>query len=171
LPMMRLSAGLIVAAFALLAGVTGVSASAADRRTVPSGQSIASTRFPYFGSNRPESRYRQVLGVVAVPPAFMRQVVHTRQTPWPYWRKQGLVVRASGKAVTHHHRAEDLAQASRDHLGQTASARLARSGLKAATRLRASGTPTPGASSFVLRQHVSRSSSVSGAAPPRCDSA
>ena len=100
MPMMRPSAGLIVAALALLAGVTALSASSADRRTVPCGQSIASTRFPYFGSSRPENRYRQVLGVVAVPPAFMRQVVPIRQMPWAYWRKQGLVVSASGKAVT-----------------------------------------------------------------------
>jgi hypothetical protein len=99
LPMMRLSTGLIVATLAALAGVTALSASSANSRTVPCGQSIASTRFPYFGSNRPENRYRQVLGVVAVPPAFMRQVVPTRQMPWAYWRKQGLVVSASGKAV------------------------------------------------------------------------
>src|SRR3954447_15721159 len=98
--MMRLLAGLIVSAFALLAGVTALSVSAADRRTVPRGEAIASTRFPYFGSSRPENRYRQVLGVVAVPPAFMRQVVPTRQMPWAYWRKQGLVVSASGKALT-----------------------------------------------------------------------
>ena len=98
--MMRLSAGLIVAALALLAGVTALSASPPDRRTVPCGESIASTRFPYLGSSRPENRYRQMLGVVAVPPAFMRQVVPTQQMPWAYWRKQGLVVSASGKAVT-----------------------------------------------------------------------
>jgi len=98
--MMRLSVGLIVAVLALLAGATDLSASAADRLIVPCGQSIASMRFPYFGSSRPGNRYRQVLGVVAVPPAFMRQVVSTRQMPWAYWRKQGLVVSASGKAVT-----------------------------------------------------------------------
>jgi len=98
--MMRLLAGLIVSAFALLAGVTALSVSAADRRTVPCGESIASTRFPYFGSSRPENRYRQVLGVVAVPPAFMPQVVPTGKMPWAYWRKQGLVVSASGKTVT-----------------------------------------------------------------------
>jgi hypothetical protein len=97
---MRLSACLIVAALALLARVTAPSASAAERPIVPCGQSIASTRFPYFGSSRPENRYRQVLGVVSVPPAFMRQVVPTRQMPWPYWRKQGLVVSAGGRAVT-----------------------------------------------------------------------
>jgi hypothetical protein len=41
-----------------------------------------------------------LLGVVAVPPAFMRQVVPTRQMPWAYWHKQGLLVSASGEAVT-----------------------------------------------------------------------
>ena len=41
-----------------------------------------------------------MLGVVAVPPAFMRQVVPTRQKPWAYWHKQGLVIRATGEAVT-----------------------------------------------------------------------
>jgi hypothetical protein len=38
--------------------------------------------------------------VLAVPPAYMRQVVATGDTPWGYWRKQGLVVRATGEAVT-----------------------------------------------------------------------
>jgi hypothetical protein len=33
-----------------------------------------------------------VLGVVSVPPAYLRQVVATHERPWAYWRKAGLVV-------------------------------------------------------------------------------
>ncbi len=58
------------------------------------------TKFPYVGSSRPRDRYRLVLGVVSVPPAFLEQVVPTNSTPWAYWRKAGLVVRASGESVT-----------------------------------------------------------------------
>jgi hypothetical protein len=97
---MRFSAALPVVGFAVLAGMTASSASSADGRTVPCWDIIDYTKFPYFGNSRPEYRYRQVLGVVAVPPAFMRQVVPTRQKPWTYWHKQGLVIRATGEIVT-----------------------------------------------------------------------
>jgi hypothetical protein len=58
------------------------------------------TRFPYLGNRQPEHRYRLVLGVVSVPPAYLAQIVPTGEWPWRYWRKQGLVVRASGESVT-----------------------------------------------------------------------
>ena len=35
-----------------------------------------------------------------MPPAYMAQIVPTGERPWRYWRKQGLVVRASGESVT-----------------------------------------------------------------------
>ncbi|HSS79656.1 MAG TPA: hypothetical protein VLK24_00530 [Gaiellaceae bacterium] len=43
--------------------------------------------------------YRLVLGVVSVPPARLTQVVASGSTRWPYWRKAGLVVRASSLPV------------------------------------------------------------------------
>jgi hypothetical protein len=38
---------------------------------------------------------RVVLGVVAVPPAYIPQTVASGERAWPYWSKSGLVVRAS----------------------------------------------------------------------------
>src|ERR1035437_1570555 len=98
--MMRFLAAMSVVGLAALTGVTALSASSLDSRTVPCGDVIGSTKFPYIGNSSPQDRYRQVLGVVAVPPAYMRQVVPTRQKPWAYSHKQGLVVRATGQAVT-----------------------------------------------------------------------
>ena len=80
--------------------MTASSASSAAGRTVSCSDIIDYTRFPYVGNSRPENRYRQVLGLVAVPPAFMQQVVPTHQKAWTYCHKQGLVIRAAGKAVT-----------------------------------------------------------------------
>ncbi|MBA3735259.1 MAG: hypothetical protein H0W90_08685 [Actinobacteria bacterium] len=97
---MRLLAAISAVGLAALTSVIAPSASSADGRTIPCAQSIATTKFPYLGSSRPEGRYRQVLGVVAVPPAYMRQVVPTNQKPWAYWHKQGIVIRATGQLVT-----------------------------------------------------------------------
>jgi hypothetical protein len=98
---MRVFAAPIVVALALVAGVTTPSASTADVvHTVPCHDTIGFTKFPYLGNSRPEHRYRQVLGVVAVPPAYMQQVVASGQKLWPYWHKQGLVIRATGESVT-----------------------------------------------------------------------
>jgi hypothetical protein len=98
---MNVFAALIVLGLALVAGVTTPSASTAEvGRTVPCAEVIGFTKFPYLGNSRPEYRYREVLGVVAVPPAYMRQVVHSSQKLWPYWHKQGLVIRATGESVT-----------------------------------------------------------------------
>ena len=44
--------------------------------------------------------YRVVLGIVSVPPARLRQVVASGSRRWPWWRKAGLVVRASDTPVT-----------------------------------------------------------------------
>jgi hypothetical protein len=65
---------------------------AASVRTVPCDERIDTTRFPYAG-------YRVVLGVVAVPPAYLQQVVATRTRAWAYWRKAGLVVRAGAPTL------------------------------------------------------------------------
>jgi hypothetical protein len=44
--------------------------------------------------------YRVVLGIISVPPARLDQVVPTHSAPWAYWRKAGLVVRASQRWVS-----------------------------------------------------------------------
>jgi hypothetical protein len=44
--------------------------------------------------------YRVVLGIVSVPPAHLVGVVKTDLTPLAYWRKAGLVIRASHIRVT-----------------------------------------------------------------------
>jgi hypothetical protein len=93
--------------FALIALVTlavaaaaGLTAQATPGRTVPCGDSIDTTRFPYLGSSQPTERYRLVLGAVSVPPAYLRQVVATNERPWRYRRKAGIVVRGDGGPVT-----------------------------------------------------------------------
>jgi hypothetical protein len=95
---MRFSAPFL--GFVVLAGMTASSASSVVGRTVPCSEIIDYTKFPYVGNSRPEYRYRQVLGVVSVPPAFMQQVVPTGQRPWAYWHKQGLVIGATQNTVT-----------------------------------------------------------------------
>lgn len=82
------------------AAAAALSASAAAPRTVPCGDSIDTTRFPYLGSSRAQQRYRLVLDAVSVPPAYLQQVVATKQRPWRYWRKAGLVLRGNGGPVT-----------------------------------------------------------------------
>ena len=42
-----------------------------------------------------------MLDAVAVPPAYLAQIERDESsTKWPWWRKAGLVVRATGKPVT-----------------------------------------------------------------------
>jgi hypothetical protein len=92
----------VLALLALL-GTVAVSAQAARRaaaRTVPCFEIIDHPAFPYVGSNDPARRYRLVLGVVSVPPAYLAQVVETNERPWAYWRKAGLVVRAGSGPIT-----------------------------------------------------------------------
>jgi hypothetical protein len=90
----RIGRAVVALALAALAG-TAVSAGAPrGRPTVPCSDVIAGV-----ASGR-ENGYRIVLGVVSVPPSYLRVVVPTRKTPWPYWRKAGIAVRAGGAAVT-----------------------------------------------------------------------
>src|ERR1700726_3843225 len=69
--------------------------SPAARPVVPCDEIILDTKFPYRTGG-----YRAVLGVVAVPPLYLRQVVPTQSKPWAYWRKAGLVVRAGSPQVS-----------------------------------------------------------------------
>jgi hypothetical protein len=48
---------------------------------------------PYIGANKPEDRYRLVLRVVSVPPAYREQIVRNGTEPWLYFFKAGLVIR------------------------------------------------------------------------------
>jgi hypothetical protein len=43
--------------------------------------------------------FHVVLGVVSVGPAFLEGVVPTPGEPWPFWRKQGINIRAGSPAV------------------------------------------------------------------------
>ena len=97
---MRLPAPMVALGLAMSAGMAASPASPAGVRTVPCGDVIASTPYQYVGDDRPGYRYRRVLGVVAAPPAYMRGVAPSGEQPWSYWRKQGLVVRATRLAVT-----------------------------------------------------------------------
>ena len=76
------------------------SAASPGIRVVPCGASIATTAFPYLGSHRSAGRYREVLGVVSAPPAYMPQVLPTNHRPWAFWHKQGIVLRATRQTVT-----------------------------------------------------------------------
>jgi hypothetical protein len=89
-----------VGTLALASAIVTDAQAATGGRTVPCREMIGATRFPYLGSRDPAHRYRQVLGSVAAPPAFMTQTAETGDTRWPYWHKQGLVVRAAHAPVT-----------------------------------------------------------------------
>jgi hypothetical protein len=89
-----------VTTYATLAAVAASAAVAAHATatstrvpTVPCRDVIGQARSGHDGG------YRVVLGVVSVPPARLTQVVPTGERRWPYWRKAGLVVRASGVSV------------------------------------------------------------------------
>jgi hypothetical protein len=91
--MVRLT-GLALVAAVCCAAAFGPSA-ASLTPVVPCDEIILDTKFPYRTDG-----YRVVLGSVAVPPSYLRQVVPTHTTPWAYWRKAGLVVRAGAPRVT-----------------------------------------------------------------------
>ena len=92
----------VVIAVLTLSGVADVgtaSGASARHRIVPCSESVDQTRFPYIGSNVPKDRYRLVLGVVSVPPAFHKQLVRNGTEPWPYFFKAGLMIRTTGQSV------------------------------------------------------------------------
>jgi hypothetical protein len=97
---LRIAVLCATAGLAFAAGAMPSTASPTSGRTVPCGESIDINKFPYVGGNRPQYRYRLVLDAVSVPPAYLAQVVPIGETPWAYWRKAGLVVRAGGPVVS-----------------------------------------------------------------------
>jgi len=82
-----------------VAATAALAISAGVQRTVPCDESIDTTPFPYLGNAQPQYRFRSILNAVSVPPADLQQVIATKQSPWRYWHKAGLVVRAR-RAVT-----------------------------------------------------------------------
>lgn len=90
-----------IVALALAAAVTATSSRSSLQsapRSVPCSEIIDHTNWPYLGSR--DYRYRPVLRVLSVAPAYISQVVRLRDGAWPYWEKAGLVVRAAGGPVT-----------------------------------------------------------------------
>jgi hypothetical protein len=96
----------LVVAVALMSLVV-VLAAAAGSSADPAQTASAFALPPTVGCDKsidnlpPDRRfgYRVVLGAVAVPPAFLPQVVATPGQSWPFWRKAGLVVRAGSPVV------------------------------------------------------------------------
>jgi hypothetical protein len=84
---------------ALLAVLLGLAAPAPER-TVTCRDAVERVVFPYRGGPSPAQRYRTVLGSVSMPPAHLPEVSDTRERPWRYWRKQGIVVRAGASPVS-----------------------------------------------------------------------
>ena len=79
----------------VVAAVVGVAARATPPPpTVPCADIIGQAKSGH------DSGYRLVLGIVSVPPAYRAQVVATHSTPWAYWRKAGLVIRATRAPVS-----------------------------------------------------------------------
>ena len=97
---MRSRAVVLVACCA--AAVASLSEAAVEaERTVPCSEAIGATRFPYLGSNQRRLQYRLVLASVSVPPAYLRQQAFpSGRAAWPYFKKSGMVIRATGEAVT-----------------------------------------------------------------------
>lgn len=96
----RIAVVIVVLALSGLTAVGIGSGASSRQRTVPCSETIDITRFPYLGSNRPQERYRLVLGVISAPRAFFRQVVFGNgYANWPYFFKAGMVIRGGGKGV------------------------------------------------------------------------
>jgi hypothetical protein len=93
---MRVAVLIVVPALSLLIGAAAQSGSAPPS-TVSCESVILDSRFPH----RTEG-YRLVLGVVSVPPAYLRQVVPTGRRPWAYFRKNGIVIRGGSPPVDVH---------------------------------------------------------------------
>jgi hypothetical protein len=94
---MRIATLIAALALAALGGAAARSAPASPPSSVSCESIILVSRFPHRTGG-----YRLVLGVVSVPPAYLRQVVPTGRRPWAYFRKNGLVVRGGSPPVDVH---------------------------------------------------------------------
>ena len=97
---MRRTIILLAACCAVLTAAVTPLAAEAPRRTVPCAEIIDTTRFPFVGSADRRYRSRLVLGAVSAPPVHIPQTSPTGSKPWTQFSKWGMVVQASGKAVT-----------------------------------------------------------------------
>jgi hypothetical protein len=88
-----------IAALLAAVGLAGVAVSAHATSSPPVPTVPCDEVIGQASSSR-ENGYQPVLGVVSVPPAYLRQVVHLPGQRWPYWRKAGLVVRAGRSVVS-----------------------------------------------------------------------
>lgn len=84
---------LLLVVVVVVAGLTAAAASSAPTPTVTCDKIILPAGSGTAGG------YRVVLGVVSVPPAYLRQVVATGSRPWTHWRKAGLVIRGNSLPV------------------------------------------------------------------------
>jgi hypothetical protein len=91
---MRGAAAIIAFVVAAVVGVAARGAASPPPPIVPCDDIIGQAESGH------DSGYRLVLGFVSVPPARLVQVVATHATPWAYWRKAGLVIRASHTPVS-----------------------------------------------------------------------
>ena len=87
---------LIACVVTALAGSTGVTASPYPSPRPPTVTCDSIVTLTGSFSWRPK---HVVLGVVAVPPAYIPQTMPTGVARWPYWSKAGLVVRADSPPV------------------------------------------------------------------------
>lgn len=91
---MRIRLSVLIAVLAV-AGLTGIAAPSAPSEPPPTV-----TCDKIIGMVGHAGSYRVVLGAVAVPQGYHRQIIATRKSPWPYWRKAGLMVRAGSQPVS-----------------------------------------------------------------------
>ena len=87
------SAGSLVAVLTLVVAATAAAAPEGAPKVSCGSIVVPGGSFAW----RPD---RVVLGVVAVPPAYIPQTVRSESTRWPYWSKAGIVVRADSPPVT-----------------------------------------------------------------------
>jgi hypothetical protein len=92
------SGAMLVIAVAGMIAANASPATSKSVRTVPCQEIAGHPAFPYVGD--PMHPYRLVLGVIAVPPHHLENLVATHEQPWALWRKAGLVIRAGAGPVT-----------------------------------------------------------------------
>jgi hypothetical protein len=91
---MRTGTVMVVLGLAALGSTASGSAPAARQEMVSCESIILDSKFPHRTGGS-----RLVLGVVSVPPVYLRQVVPTGRRPWAYFRKNGLVIRGGSPPV------------------------------------------------------------------------
>jgi len=88
----------VTVAFALTGVVTTASLAARSAKTT-APPTVSCSGIVLQVRSGHAAGYRVVLGTVSVPPAYLPQVVPSRNKAWPFWRKAGLNVRGGSSAV------------------------------------------------------------------------